>query len=143
MSFGISPSNEYSGLISFTTDWFDLFAVQGTLKSLLQHHNLKASILWHLAFFMLQLSYLYMTTVQTIALTIQTFVGKTSSLLFNPLSRFVITLLASSKHPLISWLQLPSAKSLKTKKVKSVTASTCHSSICREVMGPDDIIFVF
>ena len=104
-SYSISPSSEYSGLITFTTDWFDLLAVQGTLKSLLQHHNLKASIIWHSAFFMLQLSYPYMTTGKTIALTIQTFVGKTSCLLFNTLSRFVIAFLASSKHPLISRLQ--------------------------------------
>ena len=97
-SFSISPSNEYSGLISFRTDWFDLLAVQGTLKSLLQHHSSKASIPWHLAFFMIQLSQAYMTTGKTIALTTQTFVGKVMSLFFNMLSRLVITFLLRSKH---------------------------------------------
>jgi len=96
-SLNISPSNEHSGLISFRMDWFDLLAVQGTLKSLLQHHSLKASILWHSAFFTVQLSHLYMTTGKTIALTIQTFVGKVMSLVFNTLSRFVIVFL-KSKH---------------------------------------------
>ena len=96
-SFSISPSNEYSGLISFRIDWFDLLAVQGTLRSLLQHHNLKASILQHTAFFMVQLSHLYMTTGKAIALTIQTFVGKVISLLFNTLSRCVIAFLPRSK----------------------------------------------
>ena len=100
-SFSLSPSNEYSGLISFRIDWFDLLAVQGTLKSLPQHHNSKASILWHSAFFMVQLSYPYMTTGETIALTIWTFVGKVISLLFNMLSRFVVASLPS-KHALIS-----------------------------------------
>ena len=103
-SFSICPSNEYSGLISFWIDWFDLLAVQGTLKSLFQHHNSKASILWCCAFFMVQLSYLYMTTGKAIALTIRTFVGKVMSLLFM-LSRLVITFLPRSKHLLISWLQ--------------------------------------
>ena len=103
-SFNISPSNEYSGLISFRIDWLDLLAVQGTLKSLLQHHNSKASILWHSAFFMVQLSHLYMTTGKTIALTRWTFVGKVMSLLFNMLSRLVITFLPRSKHLLILWL---------------------------------------
>ena len=97
-SFSISPSSEYSGLISFRIDWFDLPAVQGTLKSLLQHHSSKASILWCSAFFMVQLSHLYMTTGKTIALTIQSFVGKVMSLLFNTLSRFVVAFLLSSKH---------------------------------------------
>ena len=122
-SFSFSPSNEYSGLISFRTDWFDLLAVQGTLKSLLQHHSLKASILPHLAFLMVQLSHLYMTTGKTIALTIETFVGKMISLLFNTLSRFVITFLSRSKHLLISWLQSPSPVILEPKKIKSVTVS--------------------
>ena len=108
-SFSISPSNEYPKLISFKMDWLNLLAVQGTLKSLLQHYNLKASILWHSAFFMIQLSHPYMTTGKTIALTRQTFVGKVMSLLFNMLSRLVITLLPRSKSLLISWLQSPSA----------------------------------
>ena len=105
-SFSISPSNEYSGLISFRIDWFDLLAVQGTLKSLLQHHSLKASILQHSAFFIVQLSHLYTTTGKIIALTIRTFASKVMSLLFNTLSRFVIAFLQEgSKHLLISWLQ--------------------------------------
>ena len=105
----ISPSNEYKGLIPFRIDWFNLFAVQGTLRSLLQHHNLKASIFQHSAFFMFQLLHLYMTNEKTIALTIQTFVSKVMSLLFNKLSRFVIAFRPRSKHLLISWLQSPSA----------------------------------
>ena len=106
--FSISPSNEYSGLISFRIDWFDLLAVQETLKSLIQNHNSKASILWHSAFFMVQFSHLHMTTGKTIALTSQNFVGKVMSLLFNMLSRLVIAFLSRSKHLLISWLQSPS-----------------------------------
>ena len=108
-SFSISPSNEYSGLVSFRIDWLDLLAVQGTLKSLRQHHSSKASILWHSAFFMVQLSHPYMTTGKTIALTRQTFVGKVMSLLFNTLSKFVIAFPPRSKHLLIAWLRLPSA----------------------------------
>ena len=108
-SCSISPSNEYSGLISFRMDWFDLLAVQRTLKSLLQHHSSKASILWGSAFFTVQLSHPHMTTGKTIALTIWIFVGKVMSLLFNILSRFVIAFLPRSKHLLISWLQSPSA----------------------------------
>ena len=108
-SFSISPSNEYSGLISFRMDWLDLLAVQGTLKSLLQHHSSKALILWHSAFFTVQLSHPYMTTGKTIALTRRTFVGKVMSLLFIMLSRLVITFLPRSKRLLISWLQSPSA----------------------------------
>ena len=108
-SFSISPSNEYSGLISFRMDWLDLLAVQGTLKSLLRHHSSKASILQHSAFFMVQLSYPYMTTGKTIALTRQTFVGKVMFLLFNMLSGLVIAFLPRSKYLLISWLQSPSA----------------------------------
>ena len=108
-SFSISPSNEHSGLISFRMDWLDLLAVQGTLKSLLQHHSSKASILWHSAFFVVQLSHPYMTTGKTIALTRWTFVGKVMSLLFNKLSRLVITFLPRNKRLLISWLQSPSA----------------------------------
>ena len=107
--FNISPSNEYSGLISFRMDWLDLFAVQGTLKSLLQHHRLKASILRRSAFFTVQLSHPYMTTGKTIALTRRTLVGKVMSLLLNMLSRLVVTFLPRSKHLLISWLQSPSA----------------------------------
>ena len=108
-SFNNSPSNEYSGLISFRIDWFDLIAVQGTLKSLLQNHSSKASIIQHSAFFIVQLSHPYMTIGKTIALTTWTFVGKVMSLLFNMLSRLVITFLPRSKHLLISWLQSPSA----------------------------------
>ena len=123
-SFSINPSNEYSGLISFRMDWFDLLAVQGILKSLLQHHNLKASVLRRSAFFMVQLSHLYMTTGKTIALTIRIFVSKMMSLLFNMLSRFVIALLPKGKHLLISWLQSPSTVILELKKIKSVNVST-------------------
>ena len=119
-SFSISPPNEYSGLISFRIDRFNLLAVQGTLKSLLQHHSSKASVLWHSAFFMVQLSHPYMTTGKTIALTRWTFVGKVMSLLFNMLSRLVIAFLPRSKCLLISWLQSPSAVILEPKKIKSV-----------------------
>ena len=122
-SFSISPSNDYSGLISFRIDWFDLLVVQETLKSLLQHHNSKVSIFWHSAFFMVQLSHQYMTTGKTIALTIWAFVGKVMSLLLNMLSRFVIAFLPRSKHLLISWLQSPSAVILEPKKIKPVTIS--------------------
>ena len=118
-SSSISPSNEYSGLISFRIDWFDLFAVQGTLKSLLQHHSSKASILWHSSLFMVRLSQLYLTTEKIIVFTIQTFVGKVMSLLFNMLSRFVIAFLSRSKCLLISWLQLLSTVILEPKKIKS------------------------
>ena len=117
-SFSISPSNEYSGLISFRMDWFDL-SVQGTLKSLLQHHSSKASILRCSAFFIVQLSHAHMTTGKTIALTRRTFVGKVMSLFFNMLSRLVIAFLPRSKHLLISWLQLPSSVILEPKKIKS------------------------
>ena len=117
-------------------------AIQGTFKSLLQH-SLIASILWHSAFFMVQLSHLYMTTGNAIALTIQTFVGKVMSLLFNMLCRLVITFLPRSKHLLISWLQSPSAGILEPKKIKFATVSTVFPSICHEVMGPDAMIFVF
>ena len=143
-SFGFNPSNEYSGLISFRMDWLDLFAVQGTLKSLLQHHSSKASIiLQHSAFFIVQLSHPYMTTGKTIALTRWTFVGKVMSLLFNMLSRLVITFLPRSKCLLISWLQSPSAVILEPQKIKSATVSTVSPSICHEVMGPDAMILVF
>ena len=138
----MSPSNEYSGLISFRMDWLDL-AIQGALKSLLQHHSSKASILQFSAFFMVQLSHPYMTTGKTIALTRQTFVGKVTSLLFNMLSRLVITFLPRSKRLLISWLQSPSAVILEAKKMKSDTVSTVSPSICHEVMGTDAMIFIF
>ena len=115
-SFSIGPSNEYPGLISFRMGWLDLLAVQGTLKSLLQHHSSKASILQHSAFFIVQLSYPYMTTGKTIALTRQTFVGKVMSLLFNMLSRLVTAFLPRSKRLLISWLQSPSAVILEPRK---------------------------
>ena len=115
-SFNISPTNEHPGLISFRMDWLDLLAVQGTLKSLLQHHSSKASILQSSAFFIVQLSHPYMTTGKTIALTRRTFVGKVMSLLFNMLARLVITFLPRSKHLLISWLQSPSAVILEPKK---------------------------
>ena len=117
----ISPSNEHSGLISFRMDWLDLLAVQGTLKSLLQHHSSKASILWCSAFFIVQLSYPYMTTGKTISLNSQTFVGKVMSLLFNMWSRLVITFLPRSKCFLISWLQSPSAVILEPQIVKSAS----------------------
>ena len=142
-SFNISSSSEYSGLISFRMDWWDLLAVQGTLKSLLQHHSSKASILWHLAFFRVQLSHPCMTTGKTIALTKWTFVDKVMSLFFNMLSRLVTTFLPRSEHLLISWLQSPSAVILEPKKVKSVTVPIVSPSICHEVMGPDAMILVF
>ena len=121
-------------------DWLDLLAIQGTLKSLLQHHSSKASILQHSALFITQLSHPYMTIGKTIALTRWNFVGKLISLLFNTLSRLVIIFLPRSKHVLISWLQSPSAVILEPKKIKSATVS---ASICHEVMGPDDMILVF
>ena len=142
-SFSISPSNEYSGLISFRMDWLDLLAVQWTLKSLLQHHSSKASILQCSAFFMVQLSHPYMTTGKTIALTRQTYVGKVMSLIFNMLSRFVIAFLPRNKRLLISWLQSPSAVILEPKKRKPVTVSIVSPSICHKVMGPDPMIFIF
>ena len=136
-------SNEHSGLISFRIDLLDLLAVQGTLKSLLQHHSSKTSILRHSAFFILQLSHPYTTTGKTIALTRRTLVGKVMSLLFSMLSRWVITFLPRSKRLLISWLQSPSAVILEPKKRKSVTVSTVSPSISHEVMGPDAMIFIF
>ena len=132
-SFSISPSNEYSRLISFRVDWFDLLAIQGALKSLLQYHNSKATILWHSAIFMVQVSDPYMTPGKIIALTRQTFVRNVMSLLFNMLTRFIIAFLPGSKHLLISWLQSPSAVILGHKKIKSVIMSP---SICHEVIGP-------
>ena len=141
-SFNISPSNDYSGLISFRKDWLDLLAVQGTLKSLLQHHSSKASILQHSAFFIVPLSYPYITAEKTIALTRWTFVGKVMSLLFNMLSRKVIAFLPRSKHLLISWLQSPSAVIFEAQENK-----VCHCfhrfPICHEVTRPDAMILVF
>ena len=134
---------QHSGLISFRTDWLDLLAIQGTLKSLLQHHSSKASILWLSAFFIVQLSHPDMTTGKTIALTRRTFVGKVMSLLFNMLSRLVITFLPRSKNLLISWLQSSSAVILEPQKIKSDTVSTVSTSVCHEVMGPDAMILVF
>ena len=142
-SFGISPSNEHPGLVSFRMDWLNLPAVQGTLKNLLQYHSSKASILRLSAFFIAQLSHSYMTTGKTIAWTRRTFLGKVASLLLNMRSRLVITFLPRSKHLLISWLQSPSAVILKPPKIKSDTVSTVSPSISHEVMGPDAIIFVF
>ena len=135
-SFSISPSNEYSGLISFRIDWFYLLAVQGTLKSLLQHHNSKTSVLWCSAFFLVQLSHLYMTTGKTIALTGWIFVGKVMSLLFNMLSRLVTAFLPRSKHLLISWLQSVSPVILEPKKIKSVTVFIVSPSICIKSVMP-------
>ena len=129
-SFSISPSNEYSGLISFGIDWLDLLAVQGTLKSLLQHHSSKASILWCSAFFMVQLLHPYMTTGKIIALTRWTFIDKVMFLLFNMLFRFVLAFLPRSKHLLISWLQSPSAVILEPKKINFVTVSIVSPCIC-------------
>ena len=142
-SFNISPSNEHPGLISFSIDWLALLAVQGTLKSLLQHYSSKASILWCSAFFTVQLSNPFMTTGKTMDLIRWTFVGKVMCLLFNTLSRLVITILPRSKHLLISWLQSPSAVILEPPKIKSVTVSTVSPSICHEVMGLDAMILVF
>ena len=142
-SFSISPSIEHPGLISFRMDWLDLLTVQATLKSLLQHHSSKASILWCSAFFIVQLSHPYMTTGKTIALTRRTLVGKVMPLLFNMLSRLVITFLPRSKRLLISWLQSPSAVILGPRKIKSATVSTVSPSVHHEVMGPDAMIFVF
>ena len=132
-SFSISPSNEYSGLISFRMDWLNLLAVQGTLKSLLQHHISKASILLCSSFFIVQLSHPYMTTGKSIALTRWAFVGKVMSLFFNKLSRLVIAFLPRSKCLLISWLQSTSAVILEPPKIKSVTVSTISPFICHEV----------
>ena len=157
-SFTISPSNEYSGLLSFRIDWFDLLAVQGTLKSLLQHHSSKASILQHSAFFMVQCSQPYMTLGNIIALTMQTLTMQTfdyadmtigniialtmQTVLFNTLSRFAIAFLPRSKCLLILWLQSSSTVILESTKIESVTASTFSSSTCHEVVGLDAMILV-
>ena len=138
--FSISPSNEYSGLISFRIDWFDRLAVQGTLKSLLQHHSSKESILWCSTFFMVRHSHPYMTTGKTIALTRQTFVGKVMPLLCN---KFVIAFLLRSKCLLILSLQSPSTMILEPPKIKSPTLSIVSPSICHDMMGPDATILVF
>jgi hypothetical protein len=143
LSFSISSSNESSGLISFRMDWLDLLAVEETLKSLLQHHSSKASILQCSAFFILQLSDPYMTTGKTIALTRWTFVSRLMSLLFNMLSRFIITFLQRNKHLLISWLQSLSAVILETKKITSVSVSVISPPTCHEVLGLDTMILVF
>ena len=143
LCFSISTPKENSGQISFRMDWLDLLAVQGTLKCLLQHCSSKASILWCSTFVIVQLSYPYMTSGKTIALTRCTFVGKVMSLLFNMLSRFVIAFLPRSKRLLISWLQSPSAVILEPENIKCITVSTVSPSIYHEVMGTDAIIFVF
>ena len=142
-SFSISHSSEYSGLFSSRIGCVDFLAVQGTLKSLLQHHSLKASILWHSAFFMIQFSHLYMTTGKAIALTIWIFFGKVMSLHFNMLSKFVLAFLLRSKYLLIPWFQSPSTVILEPKKIKSVTASTFSPSSCHDVMEPNTTIFFF
>ena len=143
-SFSIIPSKEHPGLVSFRIDWLDLPAVQGTRKSLLQHHSSKTSILRRSAFFTVQLSHPYMTTGKIIALTRWTFVSKVMSLLFNMLSRLVITFLPRSKRLLISWLQSPSAVVLEPKKINSGnTVPIVFPSICCEVMGPGAMILVF
>ena len=142
-SFNISPSNEHAGLISFRMDWLDLLAVQGTLKSLFQHYSSEASILQHSAFFIVQISHPYMTTGKTIALTRQIFVNKVMSVLFNMLSRLLITFLPRSKCLLISWLQSPSAVIIEPRKIKSAILSTVSPFICHEVMGLDAMILVF
>ena len=141
-SFSISPSNEHPGLISFRMDWLDLLAVQGPLKSLLQHHSLKASILQLSAFFRVQLSHPYMTTRKTIALTRQTFVGKVMPLLFNMLSTLIITFLPSSKR-LNFMAAVTICSDFGTQKTKSDTVSTVSPSVFHEVMGPDAMILVF
>ena len=142
-SFNISPSNEHPGLIPIRMDWLDLLAVQGTLKSLIQHHSSKTTILLCSAFFIFQLSHLYMTTGKAIALTRQTLVGKVMSLVFYTLSRLVITFLPRSKRLLISWLQSPYALILEPRKIKSATVSTVSPFICHEVMGLNAVILVF
>ena len=134
-NFSISPSYEYSGLISFRIDWFDLLAVQGILKNLVQHHSLKLSILWSSAFFMVQLSHPYMTTGKTIALTRWTIVARVTCLHFNVLPRFVMAFLPKSKFLLISWLQSPSTVIFESEKINFVTISIVSPSICHEVMA--------
>ena len=142
-SFSISPSNEYLGLISFRIAWLDLLAIQGTVKSLLQHHSSKASILRRSAFFTVQLSHPYMTYGKTITLTRWIFVGKVMSLLFNMLSRLIITFLPRSKCLLISWLHSPSAVILEPPKIKSVIVSIISPYICHKAMGQNVVVLVF
>ena len=142
-SFSISPSNECSRPISFRMDWLHLLAAQGTLKSLIQHHSSKTSVLQCSAFFIVQLSHPYMTTRETISLTRWTFVGKVMSLLFHMLSRLVITSLLRSKYLLISWLQSPSAVIFGSQNIKFFTVSIVSPSICHEMMGLDAMILVF
>ena len=142
-NFSISFSNKYSGLISFRIDWFDLLAVQGTLKSLLQNRSSKASIIWHSAIFMVQHSHLYMTTGKSIAFTTWTFVSRVMSLLLKTLSRFVLAFLPRSKHLLFLWLQSTSTVILELKKIKFVTVAIVSPSICHEVMELDAMILVF
>ena len=142
-SFNISPSKEHPGLISFRMDWLDLLAVQGTLRSLLQHQSSKASILQYSAFFMVQLTLPYITTGKTIGLTRWTFVGKVMSLLFNMLSRLVIAFLPRSKCLLISRLQSSFAVILEPGKIKSISGYILSPSICNEVIQPDAMIFIF
>ena len=142
-SFSIIPSKEIPGLISFRMDWLDLLAVQGTRKSVLQHHSSKASILWHSAFFTVQLSHPHMTMGKTIALTRWTFVSEVISQLLNVLCMFIIVFLPRSKCLLVSWLQSPSAVILEPLKIKCVTVSIVSPSICHEVMGPNAMIFHF
>ena len=139
-SIRASASNEYSGLVSFRIDWFDLLTVQETLKGLLQHHSSKASVLRCSAFFIVQCSHSHITTGKTIALTIQTFVSRVMSLLFNMWSMLVIACLSKSKCLLVSWLQSSSTLILEPRKIKSVTASTFSNSIYHEVIGPDAMI---
>ena len=143
LSWTRKPSKEHPGLISFRMNWLNLLAGQVTLKSFLQHHSAKASVLRCSAFFTVQPSHPYVTTGKTIALTRRTFVGKVMSLLFNMLSKLVVIFLPRSKRLLISWLQSPSAVILEPKKIKSDTVSTVSPSISHEVMGPDAMIFVF
>ena len=142
-SFSIIPSKEIPGLISFRMDWLDLLALQGTFKSLLQHHSSKASILRHSAFFTVQLSHPYRTTGKTVALTRWNFVGKVMSLLFNMLSRLVIAYRLRNKHLFISWLKSTPAGILEPKPIKSLTHSIVSPSLCHEVMGLNAMIFVF
>ena len=141
-SFSISPSNEYSWLISFKIDWFDFLAVQGTLESS-QVPQFEGINSWHSAFFMVQLLHPYVTTGKTIALPILTFVSKVMSSLFNTLSRFVIPFLSRSKHLFIPWLQSQSSVILELKKIKTITVSTFYICICHEVMGPNSMNLVF
>ena len=143
-SFSISPSNDYSGLISFMIDWFDLCAVQGTFKSLLQHHSSKASILQHWTFFIVQLSHPYMTTGRTLALTRWTFVGKVMSLLFNMLSRLVITFLPRSKQASFNFMAAVTiCRDFGAQENKVCHCFHCFPSLCHERMGPDAMIFIF